>query len=152
MRKTEWQLEPILGSEGPCWARAAAADLLAGVPTASECSDNLRAMQANKDHKGLSKWEIQRPGATDSSHLAVLAEVIDLTGSPTQLASQPASQPVGRRLMYDLPSSWSAVALTPQPEPATKKAAPTPFKTWCGVRITVLGLYLTGVRGYFARI
>ena len=31
---------------------------------ASECSDNVRDMQVNKDHKGWLKWETQCPGAT----------------------------------------------------------------------------------------
>ncbi len=52
-----WLNSWILAASAGCVARAAAADLLFGMPSASECSDNLRVMQVNKDHKESSTWE-----------------------------------------------------------------------------------------------
>ncbi|DBA77830.1 TPA: hypothetical protein ACH3X1_009187 [Trebouxia sp. C0004] len=54
---------------------------------------------------------IHLASSTDSSPLAMLPEVTDLTGTPAphaaaQPAPQPAPQPVGRRLIYGPPSAW----------------------------------------------
>ena len=95
---------------------------------------------------------IQLVSSPETSSLAVMDEVLDLTGSPTpqaaaQLNPQPASRAVGRRLLYELPPDWSASSGSDsdsphKPEPVTKKAATASFRTWCGVRIVILALYL----------
>ncbi|KAL0024144.1 hypothetical protein WJX77_001611 [Trebouxia sp. C0004] len=81
-----------------------------------------------------SAWELSSCFDSDSSPLAMLPEVTDLTGTPAlhaaaQLAPQPAPQPVGRQLMYGSPSDWEHSSCSdsdspPKPEPATKQSAP----------------------------
>ena len=56
-----WLNNWTLAASASCVARAAAADLLVGAPSASECCNNVRDLKVNKDHKGLCKWETQRP-------------------------------------------------------------------------------------------